>query len=236
MPHISLYLCSRQLYELWSNGELPYKDMTVQQVWVEVPAGHRMSAPLGCPQSCHILMTMCWEADPHARPTFEALVQGLVESSNDNTANAGTVDNADDDIHSHAYHDFTRGCTEVPRLISSAESLERRGSRRATRFDRQPIFDLGLPSDEDAHGTDRVSSPAVIVASTRLVREGWTSASESSRTSVSGPFKDQPRLSDIDDYISISASQHAYQPEKLLIHSSTVRRDSEPPFLEETLV
>jgi hypothetical protein len=159
MPHISLCLCTHQLYELWSNGELPYKGMTVQQVWVEVLAGHRMSAPQSCPPAYYTLMTMCWEADPHTRPTFDAIIQGLIELRKSRRATADALKPIDDDLDSHDYLDFTNGCVDAPHRISLTESSTRARSHRPTR-EGLPIFSRRQTMDRSLTG-NRLSNPVL---------------------------------------------------------------------------
>jgi hypothetical protein len=83
-----------------------------------------MSAPRDCPPAYSTLMTMCWEADPHTRPTFDAIVHGLHESLLSHT------DSRRISTDSFGYRDFTKGCTEVPRLITQSESMQRRAARQ----------------------------------------------------------------------------------------------------------
>jgi hypothetical protein len=111
---------------------------------------------------------MCWEADPHTRPTFEAIVQGLHETVN-TTSSSSEARRAD--VETHDYHDFTNGCTEVPRRITSAESIESR-SRRQSQIE-PPANRLSQWNAMDAF--PRVALPA---SSRSHVHQGWTSAPE----------------------------------------------------------
>jgi serine/threonine protein kinase len=44
------------LYELWSNGEQPYRFMNNHQVSIEVGNGYRLNCPKGCPENVYKLM------------------------------------------------------------------------------------------------------------------------------------------------------------------------------------
>ena len=52
---------------------MPYKDLTIQQVLVQVPAGHRLIVPPNCPEEIGDIMTMCWLEESSNRPNFDNL-------------------------------------------------------------------------------------------------------------------------------------------------------------------
>ena len=47
------------------------------KVMHEVEKGHRLPAPLNCPQSLHQLMLECWKKDRNQRPLFAQLCSSL---------------------------------------------------------------------------------------------------------------------------------------------------------------
>jgi hypothetical protein len=68
------------MWEIWSQGRLPYSGMTNQLVVVQVPAGHRLPHPYeDCPKAVYALMLRCWDADNAKRPTFAELKRALGE-------------------------------------------------------------------------------------------------------------------------------------------------------------
>ena len=44
------------LFEIWTDAQLPYKDMNYQKVWAEVVSGYRLEKPDGCPSSVYEIM------------------------------------------------------------------------------------------------------------------------------------------------------------------------------------
>ena len=66
------------LYELATQGQTPYPDLTDGLVCLKVPSGHRMSAPPGCPTGLFNIMANCWQEIPCQRPSSDK-VQGSIE-------------------------------------------------------------------------------------------------------------------------------------------------------------
>jgi serine/threonine protein kinase len=65
------------MYEIWTRGELPYKEMNNQKVWVSVTTGHRLEQPDECPKEIYAIMKQCWHIDPQQRPEFRDLQSKL---------------------------------------------------------------------------------------------------------------------------------------------------------------
>lgn len=65
------------LYELFTNGQTPYKGLMNKQVIEKVREGYRLEKPNDCPTEVYRLMRMCWEEDPAKRPTFVQLFEEL---------------------------------------------------------------------------------------------------------------------------------------------------------------
>uniref|UniRef100_A0A147BMG3 Tyrosine-protein kinase n=1 Tax=Ixodes ricinus TaxID=34613 RepID=A0A147BMG3_IXORI len=61
------------LWEMYSLGELPYKDLTGVQVLALVESGQRLAAPAGCPAWAYLAMQRCWDLQPDRRPRFTTL-------------------------------------------------------------------------------------------------------------------------------------------------------------------
>ncbi|CAL8092533.1 unnamed protein product [Calicophoron daubneyi] len=62
------------LWEVYSYGERPYKDMKGAQILAMLDQGLRLSKPSRCPDSVYGLMQQCWNFEGVRRPTFAELV------------------------------------------------------------------------------------------------------------------------------------------------------------------
>jgi serine/threonine protein kinase len=67
------------MYEIWTKGELPYKGMGNQKVWVEVQSGYRLPCPEDCATDIHSMMLECWHTDPASRPAMSSFVERIQE-------------------------------------------------------------------------------------------------------------------------------------------------------------
>lgn len=67
-------------YEVITCGGVPYAGSTNGEVVEQTLTGkmHSMTRPHGCPENLYKLMLTCWKMEPWSRPTFEALVDQLV--------------------------------------------------------------------------------------------------------------------------------------------------------------
>ena len=69
------------VYELFVH-KVPYYDIPGDTVaGMKVLQGERPSIPPTMPQYLHSLLTACWDADPHKRPTFHDIIQALHNES-----------------------------------------------------------------------------------------------------------------------------------------------------------
>ena len=64
------------LYEIWTNGALPYEGMSERKVWVEVVGGYRMPVPVRCSGRVGRVMAECWR-ESRDRPWFKDIVRSL---------------------------------------------------------------------------------------------------------------------------------------------------------------
>eukprot|EP00095_Tigriopus_kingsejongensis_P008187 maker-scaffold405_size181423-snap-gene-0.42 protein:Tk08187 transcript:maker-scaffold405_size181423-snap-gene-0.42-mRNA-1 annotation:"unnamed protein product" len=67
------------LWEIFSYGEKPYKDLRVNssdEFVMELQNGERLGCPDDCPNMVYDIMTSCWSLDPRERPNFEILTIG----------------------------------------------------------------------------------------------------------------------------------------------------------------
>ncbi|EUB60286.1 Tyrosine-protein kinase SYK [Echinococcus granulosus] len=62
------------LWEVFSYGERPYKDMKGAQILAMLDQGLRLSRPVRCPEAIYAVMQQCWNAEGVRRPTFAELV------------------------------------------------------------------------------------------------------------------------------------------------------------------
>ena len=86
------------LYEIWTQGELPYYELSNDKVVPSVLSGYRLPCPEGCPDAIYSIMTTCW-APIERRPRFETLAtkvqsyrndwfHGLKNSTSENSSNS----------------------------------------------------------------------------------------------------------------------------------------------------
>ncbi|CAH8614861.1 unnamed protein product [Dicrocoelium dendriticum] len=61
------------LWEIATYGKTPYPGIELQDVYVLLEKGSRMSRPEGCPEPVYQLMLQCWQWLPDQRPTFSQL-------------------------------------------------------------------------------------------------------------------------------------------------------------------
>eukprot|EP00057_Strongylocentrotus_purpuratus_P017484 XP_011671958.1 PREDICTED: fibroblast growth factor receptor-like [Strongylocentrotus purpuratus] len=61
------------LFEIFTNGEMPYKDMDQRQIIPRVRNGYRMEKPENCPDDVYKMMSLCWHEKPNSRPAFKNL-------------------------------------------------------------------------------------------------------------------------------------------------------------------
>ena len=59
------------LYEIITYGQLPYPEMTANQVCDALQSGYRMPQTSGCPDKLYSLMLNCWGEDPENRLGFD---------------------------------------------------------------------------------------------------------------------------------------------------------------------
>merc|ERR1712216_590396 len=58
------------LWEIYTNAETPYADMTNEEVYLEVSNGYRLSRPDKCPDETYKSMKIMWSVSPEDRPSF----------------------------------------------------------------------------------------------------------------------------------------------------------------------
>ena len=64
------------LWEIWSQGDMPYKGMSNEKVWAKVTDGYRLDCPENCPADLYTLMVSSWALEG-SRPTFSDIYQNL---------------------------------------------------------------------------------------------------------------------------------------------------------------
>ena len=100
------------LYEIWTRGEMPYKDMNVHQVSIAVVSGYRLPCPANCSESVFELMTACWAQEPNERPFFDDIHQHFRELEHElgkRGSQESLIAVGSDEAQSHEYVDFVRG-------------------------------------------------------------------------------------------------------------------------------
>lgn len=69
------------MWEVYSEGRLPYETQDNMQVVNSVNRGQRLQRPVLAPEDVHILMKWCWKEKPDDRPTFGQLLHQLASLS-----------------------------------------------------------------------------------------------------------------------------------------------------------
>lgn len=88
---------------------MPYKNLTIQQVLIQVPAGHRLVAPPNCPEEIEEIMTMCWVDEPSNRPNFDNLAIHFESMVSGGTrGNSQARPSGRPEFVGHNYLDFSR--------------------------------------------------------------------------------------------------------------------------------
>lgn len=63
---------------MFSQGEVPYKDLTPVEVAIAVVKDdRRLAQPKRCPDALFVAMQRCWSAEPSTRPSMSELVELL---------------------------------------------------------------------------------------------------------------------------------------------------------------
>ncbi|XP_061433725.1 proto-oncogene tyrosine-protein kinase Yrk-like [Lethenteron reissneri] len=65
------------LFEIYSDGALPYRGMTHRQMVELLMQGTRLTRPRLCHDAVHSIMASCWHEDPHTRPDFGEMSTSL---------------------------------------------------------------------------------------------------------------------------------------------------------------
>ncbi|KAE9547356.1 hypothetical protein FO519_009431, partial [Halicephalobus sp. NKZ332] len=64
------------LWEMFSQGQEPYLELTNLEILAQLEKGYRMSKPDKCPGSLYYgIILDCWDEDPEKRPVFKYLLQ-----------------------------------------------------------------------------------------------------------------------------------------------------------------
>lgn len=62
------------LWELFSDGSLPYSTMSNIQTTEEVLKGYRLPQPDKCSDPFYKILQRCWNVNPDERPTFKVCI------------------------------------------------------------------------------------------------------------------------------------------------------------------
>ncbi|XP_075916276.1 uncharacterized protein LOC116943421 [Petromyzon marinus] len=65
------------LFEIYTDGTLPYKGKTHREVVELLKQGTRLPRPSVCPDAVHRVMSSCWHEDPLTRPDFGEMYTSL---------------------------------------------------------------------------------------------------------------------------------------------------------------
>jgi len=67
------------LWELFSNGDLPYPGMSNKETVEQILKGYRMNPPENCPPVIIQLMTKCWSHESKDRPSFQEIHDTILQ-------------------------------------------------------------------------------------------------------------------------------------------------------------
>lgn len=69
---LEVILCVAVMWELFSDGDLPYyQHQDNQTVGEMILNGERLKKPKDCPDDVFKVMECCWEEEPEQRPSFK---------------------------------------------------------------------------------------------------------------------------------------------------------------------
>jgi len=68
------------LWELFSYGKRPYKEMSNERAVEQVLKGYRMDPPEDCPIEISKLMTKCWSEKAEDRPSFQNIHSEIIQT------------------------------------------------------------------------------------------------------------------------------------------------------------
>lgn len=71
------------MWEIFSQGRMPYGNMINAEVMVHVRGSYRLQLPQGCPEDIFAIMHACWHHVPAERPTFATCIDRIVACTQD---------------------------------------------------------------------------------------------------------------------------------------------------------
>jgi hypothetical protein len=74
------------LLEIYTNGEIPLKELTNAEVMAKVQSGYKSPKPSQCPRNMYKVMISCWDLNATNRPNFPALIATLSEDMFESSA------------------------------------------------------------------------------------------------------------------------------------------------------
>ncbi|PAV77722.1 hypothetical protein WR25_16368 [Diploscapter pachys] len=67
------------LYEIYSCGQIPYKNIPSSELQMHLLNGNRLEKPEMCPDEIYLMMRQCWNGIPKERPDFENVKNELTK-------------------------------------------------------------------------------------------------------------------------------------------------------------
>ena len=110
------------LYELVTNGSVPYASFNNQQVRSKVTEGYRLPQPHNCPDELYSLMFQCWLPRATERPKFDDVIHNhldplKVKANEGRLTRQNSTSTSEDDgkrcAHTHTHYSLTLSLTHA---------------------------------------------------------------------------------------------------------------------------
>ncbi|XP_023220947.1 uncharacterized protein LOC111622754 isoform X2 [Centruroides sculpturatus] len=120
------------LWEIVTLGASPYPGITPERLFQLLKSGYRMGRPANCSPELHKIMLICWQQNPHERPSFRQLVQifdtmlqETVEYLSLRPASPNEIINCDDESDLEENHNRENvQCDEMSGLLNKTNTQD----------------------------------------------------------------------------------------------------------------
>ncbi|VDK71061.1 unnamed protein product [Litomosoides sigmodontis] len=151
-PKTDVFSFSILLWEIFSDGEEPYKGMTSMEVKRMISCGERLKKPEGCPDLIYQLMGKCWEQNPDNRYNMSEVVKQLEDVVEHRHSEESDIQQTCIDPHSAeriSAKDDLDDSNDHLRTISISQSRTRRKKHHRRRKQKKSRSRRKLPESDD---------------------------------------------------------------------------------------